>query len=102
LPSIEHAYGAEILQIGNGLRLAADGNDTVAATREHIDRETPHAAACTRHENFARGRILAVLFHAMDRERGRESRPADRHALEFVEGRWDGDDPLRGHARVLG
>src|SRR5690606_41820415 len=80
--SIEHAYGAEILQIGNGLRLAADGNDTVAATREHIDRETPHAAACTRHENFARGRILAVLFHAMDRERGRESRRADRHALE--------------------
>ena len=47
-------------------------------------------------------RMLAVLLHAMDRERRGEARGADRHALELVESRRDRDDPVALHARVFG
>ena len=90
-------------EIVRRLRLAADGDDLVAAPREHVDRR------CCRRRRVAPvttmgppcGR-LAVLLHAVDGERGGEAGGADRHGGELIEPRRHRDHPVPGHARVLG
>ena len=60
--------------------LPVERDDLVAAAREHVDRNAANAAGRARDDDFAAFRTLAVLFHAMNCERGGVARGADRHA----------------------
>ena len=74
--------------------LAGHRNDPIAAAGEHVDGETADAAARAGDYDFTVIRPLAVLLHAMNRQRRREARRAERHALELVESGRNGNDPV--------
>ena len=67
----QDARRAERLQVVVGLRLAADRDGFVAAAREQVDRDRADAAGRAGHDDRALRRRLAVVLHAMDRERRR-------------------------------
>ena len=79
------SWAPSSLQIRRRRRLAADGDDPVAAAREHVDGEAADAAGGARDHDRPALWGLPVLLHAMDGEGGGEAGGAERHDVEGIQ-----------------
>ncbi len=89
-----HFVRAELLQIGFVLGAAGHGNHRVAPLLQHRDGGRPHAARRAGDDDRPLSGRLAVHFHAMQRERGRETGRAEHHRFTEVESRRQRHHPV--------
>jgi hypothetical protein len=80
---------------------AGKRHDLITETGEHIDRQGADATARTGDKDGSVPGRKTICFHALDRERGRETGGADCHGIENGKSVGQRHYPVGGQARAL-